>query len=59
MCPGGYTRMCPGACSAMCPGAYTSMYPGAYTGICPGRILKWVEEGGGHDSQGISKFNSV
>jgi hypothetical protein len=52
--------MCPGACSAMCPGAYTAMYPGAYTGICPGRILQWVEEGGGgHDSQGISKFNSV
>ena len=58
MCPGAYTRMCPGACTAMCPGAYTAMYLGAYTGICPGRILQCVE-GGGHDSQGVSKFNSV
>ena len=57
MCPGAYTRMCPGACTAMCPGAYTAMYLGAYTGICPGRILQCVE--GGHDSQGVSKFNSV
>ena len=59
MCPGGYTRMCPGACTAMCPGAYTAMYPGAYTVICPGRILQCVEGGGGHDSQGVSKLNSV